>query len=1492
MATSRIAPPELVPERYNTWRKEMRFWEMATAVPAKKRAATVFLSLTGKAREVILEMDPDELEKDDGMTKLYDKLDQLFKVDANQAALRAYERFEKYVRPEDSSIADFQIEFDRLVQQLKEHKITLPDPVLAYRALKSASLSEENEKLIMATVSDITLNDMMTQLRKVMGVRQSVARSQFDTAPIKVKQEPNANECLQLVDDSQQQQQQAEGVLYNSQGNRRYNSWNGRSSRGGRRPVNRRGGRSRHSSNSNRGSYRRQNPPGADGNPSTCAICGSILHWARDCQHARENTTRNQSDEDDAVFETNIVLLNINRQENQSKPLLGQTVGATILDSGCSKTVCGKVWYECFLETLPEGVAAKLKNKESDSTFRFGNGSELKSLFHVSLPARLAGKDVVIGTDVIDSDIPLLLSKNSMKKADTVIDFEKDEVWLFGRKQKLCCTDSGHYYVPLAKTLPTNTKDPEILFMRNLESKTKSEKYKIAQKLHKQFSHPSSEKMCSLVRNSGVNDKQMLDILKEVPGNCEICVRYKKNQPRPVVGLPLASRFNEVVAMDIKEIHGHKILHLIDHATRFSVAVKLRNKESSEIVDKVLVSWISIFGSPKQFITDNGREFNNQEFRELAQNFNIVVVTTAAQSPWSNGLNERHNGLLAQMVLKTMEDVNCAIEQALPWATSAKNALDNNSGFSPNQMVFGFNPNTPSALTNQLPALENATSSELVALNLNAMHAARRAFIQSESCEKLQRALRHQIRPSIGATYNNGDRVLYKREQIDRWMGPGSVIGSENKQILVKHGGTYVRVHPCRIMHYNSNPIYMPAESRPEATDQNQTFTLENNKSTEMSSRGQCDYDDMDEICEQNKEGSAETNVHDFENTYVQEQIDSGLPEQADEPVMRRTKQRGRPSTKKAKMPEVLLPKSGKVIFCKLNDEGGGVSDWKQLRVISRAGKNTGKNKNILNVSIEGCDPSWLDFEKSVAEWKSCEEVSIDDNVVESININTDEVLFTDHGGDNFTLAKESELKSWKDNVVYREVPDNGHDAITTRWIYSTREVGGTKVFKARLVAKGFQDKESHLIRSDSPTCGKESLRIMLAILSSKSWSCNSMDIKTAFLQGRSIERQVFVRPPPEANVSEGFIWQLNKCVYGLNDASRTWYLTVKEALLELGATVSKHDQAIFTYYDNGQLQGIVSTHVDDFCWGGTKFFESRVIDQIRNKFAVKCEERHNFRYLGIDLLQDAEEVKLRQDVFVQSLEFIPTRTHYDSETLLSDSEKTLCRSALGRLNWLATQTRPDLCFEVSDLASSLKHSKVGIIAQINKTIRKAKKESSQIHIPKLGRVEKFSIIGYSDASFANVHDVSSHGGYIIYLLGENGRTAPVAWQSRKLKRVVKSTQAAETLALVDLAEASFYFRSLILELLHMSDHSENIPIHCRTDNSGLLESIYSSTQILDKRLRIETALLREMIEKREISSVQWVPSVAQLADALTKKGVPSAKILSSTRGLRSVQEE
>ena len=542
----------------------------------------------------------------------------------------------------------------------------------------------------------------------------------------------------------------------------------------------------------NPGGERKKNPLDKNGEVSRCSICGSIFHWARFCPDSYE-AKEDRGTNAEQVKETLI--------EGAMDVLIGETLNMAILDSGCSKTVCGNTWMNCYLDTLSEEDKKLVKEEKSDTIFKFGDSKTICSMKRMTIPTEIAGKSVNLQTDVISYNLPLLLSKEAMKKANTFIDFANDKISILGNEVDVQFSSSGHYYIAIGRLNSSNeaTKrnlDKSLtLYCGDIHGKSNEEKEKIAVKLHRQFSHPSSDRLKSLLKDANMKDIELFKKIEQLNESCKICKKYRKPKPRPVVGFPMAKHFNETVAMDLKEwSYSPKIwfLHLIDHATRYSASCIIYTKKKEEIVKKIFSLWISVFGTAEKFLVDNGGEFNNEEFRTLCENL--------TESPWSNGVVEKHNAVLGFTVTKMMDDLKCDLNLAVSWSISAKNSLKNVNGYSPNQLVFGRNPNFPSNLINKPPALEGETTSETVANNLNMMHSARQAFIESESAEKIRRALRHQTRSSGDTKFCTGDIVFYKRNLSKKWKGPGSVIGQDGQQVIVKHCGTYVRVHPCRLL--------------------------------------------------------------------------------------------------------------------------------------------------------------------------------------------------------------------------------------------------------------------------------------------------------------------------------------------------------------------------------------------------------------------------------------------------------------------------------------------------------------------------------------------------------------------------------------------------------------------------------------------------------------------------------------------------------------------
>ena len=169
--------------------------------------------------------------------------------------------------------------------------------------------------------------------------------------------------------------------------------------------------------------------------------------------------------------------------------------------------------------------------------------------------------------------------------------------------------------------------------------------------------------------------------------------------------------------------------------------------------------------------------------------------------------------------------------------------------------------------------------------------------------------------------------------------------------------------------------------------------------------------------------------------------------------------------------------------------------------IISRAGKANGKYKFHYNVQYD--DPTkaeCVNLTPADFNWK------YDENSLSVSALATMSVV------DEFADARETELKSWKNFEVFDIVEDVRQPRITTRGVYTTKQSGQKE---ARIVARGFEDPEYNNLVKHSPTCSKEGFRAAVTIVAwHESWRCSAVDVKTAFLQGFPLKREVNLEPP------------------------------------------------------------------------------------------------------------------------------------------------------------------------------------------------------------------------------------------------------------------------------------------------------------------------------------------------------------------------------------------
>ena len=115
-------------------------------------------------------------------------------------------------------------------------------------------------------------------------------------------------------------------------------------------------------------------------------------------------------------------------------------------------------------------------------------------------------------------------------------------------------------------------------------------------------------------------------------------------------------------------------------------------------------------------------------------------------------------------------------------------------------------------------------------------------------------------------------------------------------------------------------------------------------------------------------------------------------------------------------------------------------------------------------------------------------------------------------------------------------------------------------------------------------------------------------------------------------------------------------------------------DEAV--YYklsDQGKLEGMISTHVDDFDLAGTKEFVEMVAREIERVLDVSTVESDKFRFTGIDVEKTETGIEISMEDYTQSLEEIKIREAKADEELTHEELKVF-RKYVGKLNWLQIQ--------------------------------------------------------------------------------------------------------------------------------------------------------------------------------------------------------------------------
>ena len=198
----------------------------------------------------------------------------------------------------------------------------------------------------------------------------------------------------------------------------------------------------------------------------------------------------------------------------------------------------------------------------------------------------------------------------------------------------------------------------------------------------------------------------MVSRLSEYLENCDVCMRKKmpKFEPKPVpqpidydhydIGGCISYDFKGPLPVANKSIlyqcPNRYVLVIIDHVTRYVMAVPTPTMEASVVAEIIISAWIPRFGVPRTIISDRAKNFSGIVMKTIYKALQVDINLTAAYNPNANGLCEQVNRNITALLRILMDEGIDEWPKKLNILFSAYNATPQTStGYSPNFLVYG-----------------------------------------------------------------------------------------------------------------------------------------------------------------------------------------------------------------------------------------------------------------------------------------------------------------------------------------------------------------------------------------------------------------------------------------------------------------------------------------------------------------------------------------------------------------------------------------------------------------------------------------------------------------------------------------------------------------------------------------------------------------------------------------------------------------------------------
>ncbi|BBG95385.1 RmlC-like cupins superfamily protein [Prunus dulcis] len=469
-----------------------------------------------------------------------------------------------------------------------------------------------------------------------------------------------------------------------------------------------------------------------------------------------------------------------------------------------------------------------------------------------------------------------------------------------------------------------------------------------------------------------------------------------------------------------------------------------------------------------------------------------------------------------------------------------------------------------------------------------------------------------------------------------------------------------------------------------------------------------------------------------------------------------------------------------------------------------------------------------------------------------------------------------------------------GKKPIGCKWVYKVKlhPDGSLDRYKARLVAKGYSQVEGLDYRETfAPVAKLVTVRLLLAVASTRRWHLHQLDVNNAFLNG-DLDEDVYMHLPPGfGRKGETRVCKLHKSLYGLKQASRQWFIKLSTALTQAGYRQSKADYSLFVRTRGATFTALL-IYVDDIILTGNSLQDIEATKSyLLQQFKLKDLGQLKY-FLGIEIAHSSKGIALSQRKY--ALEILEDAGQLGAKPADSPMEQNLSlskhdgdyiddpssyRRLVGRLIYL-TITRPDLVYAVHTLSQFMDKPRTPHLEAAYRVLRYVKRAPGQGIF--LSANSPIQLNAFCDADWARCRDTRrSTTGYCVFL-----GNSLVSWKTKKQTTVSRSSAEAEYRSMAAACCEITWLRYILQDL--GIKHSHAVKLYC--DNQAALH--IASNPVFHERtkhIEIDCHLVREKVQSGMIKTAH-ISTLQQPADIFTKAvSLPQFAILLSKLGIINI---